>query len=192
MSILPAGTFKVSDYRKPMPERVKRQALTRTILLRFAPVVTQSGDPKELADSFWNYLKGMNVSAITGLMRFDHRPPLQDRPYDTTLRDFVPRQNDPEHIEAVPDCEHDARTFGAPGRTERGDADRRKRVRSLANKTENERERRAAKVGQKHERRDIPPPTKCSQKPKAKIRGRGFQKRPKAEKPHKPPVGRFS
>lgn len=190
MAILAPGTFRVSDYRKPIPERVKRAALVlaaRKIALHSEEVEGE--------------LTALFLAVMAGKVEFDHRPPLQDRPYDTEAREFTPPQLSPWHIDPVPDAEHIARTVGAHGRTERGDADRRKRVRSLANKTEAERVRAAAKAGQHYEpRTDIPEPTKGSQKPRAKIRSRGFEKggpkrkiarRPKKEKPHKPPARRF-
>jgi len=162
MTVLAPGTFRVSDYRKPIPERVKRAAVAWTA----RSIALGDGD---IEGRLTTFARAVSDSSY-GKIQFDHRPPLQDRPYDTEARDFIPPQNDPEHIDAVLDTEHLARTVGAPGRTERGDADRRARVRSLANKTEDARARAAAKVGQKHERRtDIPPPTKGSQKPKAKI-----------------------
>jgi hypothetical protein len=45
-------------------------------------------------------------------LNFDHRPPLCDRPYDTVAGDFIPPQNDPNHIDAIPKPDHDKRTFG--------------------------------------------------------------------------------
>lgn len=164
MTILPAGTFKVSDYRKPIPERAKRGAIAWTM----RSLAMGGGDVE-------GKLSALAIAVERGEVQFDHRPPLQDRPYDTEAGDFQPPQNDPKRIEAITGEEHKARTVGAPGRTERGDADRRARVRSLANKTEDERERAAAKAGQVYERRgDIPVPTKKSKRPKAKIRSRGF------------------
>ena len=52
-------------------------------------------------------------------MRFDHRPPLEVRPYDTEVGDFIPPQNDPQHIEAITAEEHDFRTFGRKPGAER-------------------------------------------------------------------------
>lgn len=196
MAILAPGTFRVSDFRKQIPAAVERETLVRSIYQEMRRVQQEP----DAFDKSRHFVLVLWASVSSGNVRFDHRPPLQDRPYDTEACDFIPPQHSVDHIEAINTAEHDARTFGTHGRTDRGDADRRKRVRSLANKTEDERERAAAKAGQTYERRaDIPPPTKKSRKPKAKIRsqsnwpkGRKIAKRPKKEKPRKPPVGRFS
>ncbi len=182
MAILAPGTFKVSDYRKPIPVMAKLAALVRAIRAEW--------NKRDLTP---DYFSALESAARDGEIQFDHRPPLQDREYDTEAGDFIPPQHEPAHLDPILPDEHLARSTGAYGRPERGDADRRKRVRSVSNKHEDFVERQKAKAGQTHERRtDIPVPTKGSQKPKAKIRGRGFQKRPKPEKVHKKPARRFS
>lgn len=159
MTILPPGTFRVSDYRKPIPERVKRAALMLTVALRRWDELTEVVD----------FAKAL----LGGRVQFDHRPALENRPYDTEAGDFIPPQHDPMKIDAVLAEQHKALTSGAPGHPYRGDVPMRARARSLANKTEDERARAAAKAGQPYERRtDIPTPTKRSQKPKPKIRSR--------------------
>lgn len=210
MTILPAGTFRVSDYRKPIPERVKRAALiiaARGAWLRLGGLILPDTDSPDEAmafmanqSGFGHWLAEMEAAAIIGKIQFDHRPALENRPYDTEARDFIPPQHDPTKIDPILGEEHKARTSGATGQPYRGDVPMRARTRNLANKTEDQRERAAAKAGQAYERRsDIPAPTKKSRKPKAKIRnrsnwpkGRKIAKRPKKEKPRKPPVGRFS
>jgi hypothetical protein len=78
MTILAPGTFKVSDYRKDIPAKVK--------------------------------------TAVRKRYRYDHRPALQDRPYDTGRGDFIPPQHDPACIDLIEDGQHDFRTFGrVPG-----------------------------------------------------------------------------
>lgn len=190
MTILPAGTFRVSDYRKPIPERVKRAAIAWTA----RNIAVQTGDVEKDLQDFAREIEG-------GSIQFDHRPALENRPYDTEARDFIPPQHDPSKIDAIPADRHKGRTSGAVGQPYRGDVPMRARSRNIANAEEDRREARAAKVGQKHERRtDIPPPTKESQKAKVQIHNRKgwgnikrkIAKRPKKEKPRKPPVGRFS
>lgn len=191
MAILAPGTFRVSDFRKPIPERAKRAA----VAFKAREIALDGGDVEGRLSAFAFAVEASRVE-------FDHRPALETRPFDTDAGDFIPPQHDPRRIDVIPPEEHKARTSGAPGQPYRGDVPMRARARNLANKTEAERAARAAKVGQSYERRDdIPPPTKRSQKPKAKIPSRGFQKggpkqkiprRPKKERPRKPPVGRFS
>jgi hypothetical protein len=54
--------------------------------------------------------------AVLKRYQFDHRPPLQDRPYDTDAGDFIPPQLDPVYIEAIDKQLHLFRTTGrAPG-----------------------------------------------------------------------------
>jgi hypothetical protein len=191
MAILAPGTFRVSDYRKPIPERVKRAA----VAWKARAIALDGGDIEGRLSAF-----GFAVEASR--VQYDHRPALENRPYDTEADDFIPPQHDPQRIDVIPPEEHKARTSGATGQPYRGDVPMRARSRSLANKTEVERQRAAEKAGQPYERRaDIPPPTKGSRRPKAKIQSPGFRKggpkqkipqRPKKPKIHKPPVRRFS
>lgn len=188
MAILAPGTFRVSDYRKPIPERVKREALVWAA----RRIALDDKDPEGDLTKF-----ALQVSR--GKVQFDHRPALENRPYDTEAGDFIPAQHDAKFIDAILDEEHKGRTSGAVGQPYRGDVPMRARSRSLANKTEDAREKAAAKAGQTYERRDdIPPPTKSSKAPKAKIRsrsnwpkGRKIESRPKKQKPRKPPVRRL-
>lgn len=48
-------------------------------------------------------------------VRFDHRPALWERQFDTIKGDTVPPANDPAFIEALTKAAHDARTFGPGG-----------------------------------------------------------------------------
>jgi len=47
--------------------------------------------------------------------RFDHRPALWERQFDTETNDTVPPANDPAFIEALTKAGHDVRTFGPGG-----------------------------------------------------------------------------
>lgn len=161
MAILKAGTFKTGDYRKAIPVGVKLASLIRYLRLN------------SRRENFDIFLSEYELAALRGQIRFDHRPALEARDYDTVARDFIPPQNDPNFIDAILSEEHNARTFGAYGVTARGDVPNRARLRDISNKHEDFRSRQAAKAGHSHERRnDIPKPTKKSQKPKAKIRNR--------------------
>ncbi len=54
--------------------------------------------------------------AVRKRYRYDHRPALQDRDFDTETGDFIPPQHDPACIDLIEDGQHDFRTFGrAPG-----------------------------------------------------------------------------
>jgi hypothetical protein len=86
VTILKAGEFKTSDYRKAIPDHVKIQVVLNE--LREAAFL---GVPCWLLDA--------EVDATD--LRFDHRPPLQDRDYDADAGDFIPPQNDPTHLEVL-------------------------------------------------------------------------------------------
>ncbi len=92
MTILKAGTFKVSDYRKAIP------AMTKVVC-----VLNQDGKC-----SCGKKLEGDNID-------FDHDPALNQRDYDTDAGDFIPPQNDTAHMRARhADC-HKVKTFGPGG-----------------------------------------------------------------------------
>ncbi|MGU9981525.1 hypothetical protein ACJ4V0_15930 [Phreatobacter sp. HK31-P] len=91
--IRPAG-LKTSDLRKAIPAAVKVQ-----VLLNQGGRCAATGAPLTEASK----------------VRFDHRPPLQDRPWSNEAQDFVPPQNDPKHIQAIATEAHDVRTFGLGG-----------------------------------------------------------------------------
>ena len=110
-------------------------------------------------------------------VRFDHRPPLQDRPWNPDADDFDPPQNDPAYIEAIATEEHDRRTFGPGGEkriTTRG-SDLREAARTRA-LTEAEASFRARLLA-KHSAAGDPAPRP---KPKRRIPSRPF---PKAHRP---------
>lgn len=92
MAILPAGSFRVRDYRKDIPLSVKLAVIIRQ------KSCDVDGTPFEETD--------------VGKINFDHRPALEARPYDTGARDFIPPQFDPVHIFAIRKAKHDERTFG--------------------------------------------------------------------------------
>jgi hypothetical protein len=91
--ILIAGTFRVSDYRRNMPVAVKLQALWRSIADGILP------DPHD-------------VEIDCRQLEFDHDPALMNRDYDLAANDFLPGQNDPNHIVARIGADHDEKTFG--------------------------------------------------------------------------------
>lgn len=99
--ILEPGTFNVADYRKAIPVAIKLQVLCN-LFNSYIADVRDNGVGWAQDDSF------TDASRI----RFDHRPPLCDRPYDTVAGDFIPPQNDPAHIIAKDTDVHDKATFG--------------------------------------------------------------------------------
>jgi len=115
VTILAPGTFRVSDFRKDIPERTKRAVLKR--------------------------------------YRFDHRPPLQDRPYDTEIGDFIPPQHDPDCIFVETAAKHDELTFGRKEGAERtattagSDANRRSKERGIRDRLAEFNARMSAKAG---------------------------------------------
>lgn len=117
MTILPAGSFKTSDYRKAIPDWVKIVCAIRAYKITTDLI--------------------LDLGSWVRSLRFDHRPPLQDRDYDLDAKDFIPAQNDPDHIEAIPAKTHDERTFGRREGAERtvttanSDAGRRKHIRDI-------------------------------------------------------------
>ena len=102
--ILEPGTFRVSDYRKAIPTAVKLQVVINQFHRR---LVSQPGEGEELT-TMPATLEPIDARCL----RFDHRPPLEARQYDTGAGDFIPPQNDPQHIEAITTEEHNYRTFG--------------------------------------------------------------------------------
>lgn len=141
MSILAPGTFKVSNYRKDIPERTKRAVLKR--------------------------------------YEYDHRPPLQDRPYDTEASDFIPPQHDPHKIELVTIGAHDERSFGRKEgaaktvTTAGSDANRRSKESDIRERLADFNVRMAAKAG----RAPQPEPRKSNWPKGRKLRSRGFERR---------------
>lgn len=87
--ILPAGSFRVQDYRKAIPDWVKVQVILNLVE---AHLGLPSLDAREL--------------------QFDHRPPLIARDYDTNAGDFIPPQNDPDYIFALRKAQHLEETTG--------------------------------------------------------------------------------
>lgn len=157
MTILEPGTFRVSDFRKDIPEKVKRKVL--------------------------------------GRYNIDHRPPLQDRAYDTEAGDFIPPQHDPNSLFIETKAKHDELTFGRKDGAEKtvttagSDANRRKKTRDIRDREAVHQDRMAAKVGQEpqprpDQRPQFPGETYFN-KPKPpsrwakgrKIQSRGFQQR---------------
>jgi hypothetical protein len=136
--ILEPGTFRVSDYRKAIPAAVKLQCLLVAI--------AKGAIPHQKPRTF-------EPAIDAECLRFDHRPPLETRPYDTEAGDFIPPQNAAGHIEAITDEEHDFRSFGRkPGAektvTTRGsDAGEAARVRSIKDTESRHQAIIAAKAG---------------------------------------------
>lgn len=163
MTILVAGTFKTSKYRKAIPLRVMLAVIVRA--------VKETWEKDDLTKA---WLDEMIAACLAGEIRFDHRPALAERDYDTDARDFIPPQHAPDKIDAILAENHNVRTFGAYGEPQRGDLTNRARVKEIANNHEDFKERQAAKAGLTHERRTVPKRKKSP--PKRKIANRGFPK----------------
>lgn len=89
--ILEPGSFRVKDYRRAIPWKIKAQAIL---------IAAQSEMP-------WIH----KINDVNEL-EFDHRPRLEERRYDTVKGDFEPPQHDPDGIEPLPKALHAERTFG--------------------------------------------------------------------------------
>jgi hypothetical protein len=168
--ILAPGTFVVSDYRKNIPAGVKIDALLRFIARHYDDI----GELPEI----------VNVPASG--MQFDHRPPLQDRPFDTEAGDFMPRQHDPEYIEPLTKPDHLHRTTGRkPGAertvTTRGsDVGEAARTRSIRDSSIVHQAKRALKNGDRIAAGDLlsqlSPKGRSRLKKRRGLMGRGFDK----------------
>lgn len=142
--ILEPGSFRVSDYRRPITAAAER--------------------------------------AVRKRYELDHRPALTDRPYDTEAGDFIPPQNDPEHIDLIEARDHDERTFGrkadaAKTTTTRGsDVGERARTRDIRTSEAIHRAALASRDGDYRGAAQIlaNAPKQSRLKPKRKIESRGF------------------
>lgn len=94
--ILEPGTFRVNEYRKPIPTWVKLQSLYNAAIDEALP-------------------RNLDVRNL----QFDHDPPLLARPYDDEVRDFVPGQNDPAYISPLLRADHLHKTTGRKPGAER-------------------------------------------------------------------------
>lgn len=178
--ILEPGSFKVSDYRKSIPTAVKLQV----IINQFHRRLVSTLDDESLATMPFT-LEPIDARSL----RFDHRPPLEARPYDTEAGDFIPPQNDPQHIEAITAEEHDFRTFGRkPGAektvTTRGsDAGEAARIRDIKGSEERHQAIMAAKTALAVRDKDAViealAPIAKKQWPKQKIASRPFNSKGK-------------
>lgn len=102
--ILEPGTFKVSEKRKAIPDWVKVQAVLNAI--------AAGKLPHQKERTFQPALDARSI-------QYDHRPPLNARPFDTEAGDFIPPQNDPLFIDAILTDEHLYRTTGRKPGAER-------------------------------------------------------------------------
>ena len=163
MSILAAGSFRVSDYRKAIPDWVKVVCAIR---------------------AYPTWVEGP-LEAWVRSLRYDHRPPLQDRPYNVDKGDFIPPQNDPDHIEAIHIKKHDERTFGRKQDAEKvvttrgSDLGEAAHIRTVSDTEAIHQAKMASKNGDYAEAARILGNVKQKKRlqPKKKIQSRGFQKR---------------
>lgn len=94
--ILEAGTFNVAEYRKAIPVAVRLQALLNWIAKHGAAA----------------FISPDGVACNAADIQFDHDAALTNRPYDTVAQDFIPPQNDPNHIFPVRKFKHLEKTTG--------------------------------------------------------------------------------
>lgn len=120
--------------------------------------------------------KGVKLAVLlrqAGEVRFDHRPPVSERPFDTEANDTIPPCNDPAHIDAITPKEHDVRTHGPGGEkritTAGSDSGNRAHVRALTEAEQEFSRRLLAKAAGD-------PPRK-SRWAKRKLQSRGFDRR---------------
>jgi len=137
MTILQPGEFRTSDYRKAIPDWVKVAAA-----MKFAI------DVYRMSNAFIKPCAEMARS-----LQYDHRPPLNARPYDSKASDFIPPQNDPEFIFAVEKAHHDEKTFGRKAGAEKtvttrgSDVGEAARIRKISAASAVHRARMASKAG---------------------------------------------
>lgn len=180
MTILAAGTFRVSDYRKAIPVLVKIICAIRAHDAEDRAIWPPEREALREAQAQW-----------VRSLRFDHRPPLEDRPYDTVRGDFIPPQNDPDFIEAINDRAHDERTFGRKADAEKivttrgsdvGEAARTRKIRDSETIHQAKLLRRVDPAAARRLLGTVRQKTRL--RPKRKIANRGFDKR------HRPMRGR--
>lgn len=99
--ILEPGTFRVAEYRKPIPCAVKVQVHIDAWVKLIEQLMNGLLRPADIT-------LFRDASAI----QYDHDPALTNRPYDTEAGDFIPRQHDPKHIVARGIREHLEKTTG--------------------------------------------------------------------------------
>ena len=137
MAILEPGTFKTSDYRKPIPDWVKNAATMRYLR-------ENGGIPRD----------DDQAQKLARELQFDHRPPLNARQFDTETGDFIPPQNCPDLIFAVLKPDHDERTFGRKAgaartvTTRSSDVGEAKRIKKIQRSHALHKAKMAAKAGQ--------------------------------------------
>lgn len=168
---LQPGTFDCGQYRKAIPTWVKIACAFKA----------------HAANGF--SFNGAHPFDWIKSLRYDHRPALCERPYDTEKGDFLPPQNDPDFIEAIPREAHDKRTFGRePGAqktatTVGSDAHNRAHSRHLHDSELIHQAKIAAKRGD--DKAAVAFLSQVRQRTrlrrKRKITNRGFQKRPPAK-----------
>jgi hypothetical protein len=161
MTTLPAGSFRVSDYRKPIPRRVELAVLIRQ------ECKDPAGVPFKQDDA----------------IQFDHRPPLESRPYDTEAGDFIPPQHDSAHIDAQRKGKHLEKTTGRKEGAERtvttrgSDAGNRKLDRKVRHAQAVHNYKLAVKVhGQTEAARQYPEVARLIARRARRIENRGFVK----------------
>lgn len=163
MTLLLAGSFRVSDYRKQIPDWVKVAVAIRLVSDNGLIVI-----PEVFARN----------------LEYDHDPALQFRDYDTEKGDFIPPQNDPAHIFAKPKAEHLHKTTGRKPDAERtvttagSDLGEAARTRSIRDTLAIHEAKMASKAGDFTAAAQILGAVKRKSrlKPKSRIPSRGFSR----------------
>jgi hypothetical protein len=135
------------------------------VLVKLDVVIRQGGVCKQTGDRLGT-LKNT---------RFDHRPAIWERQFDTEKNDTIPPANDANFIEALTVRGHDIRTFGPGGEkritTLNSDAGRRSKAKRIANRESEHAEAILMKAERREDR-------KTSKWPKGrKIQSKGFERR---------------
>lgn len=129
------------------------------------------------------------LDAVTGAplgdyanVRFDHRPALWERQFDTETNDTIPPANDPAHIDALSIKSHDIRTHGPGGErrihTAGSDSGRRSKEVRISKKQAEFRRRLLKNTPLMDAELVAPVTAKRKQKiPSRPMQSRGFEKR---------------
>jgi hypothetical protein len=133
--ILKSGTFRVGDYRKSLPARVRLQVLINS------GVACECAAPVTLANC------GQDVHRADDI-QFNHVPPLEARDYDTDREDFIPSQFDESTIRVELIACHRRHTSGTKSTTRGSVVGERARTRNIATEHAAFLDRMGRKVGQ--------------------------------------------
>jgi len=161
--MLEPGSFRVSEFRKAIPDSVKVQVVLDAI---------RRGE-------MWVWDKEISATDL----QYDHDPGLLNRPYSLEVGDFIPAQNDPAFIVARLKADHLEKTTGRVAGAERAattrgsDIGEAKRTRKIKNRQASHHERMMAKRGDPQAiSRLLGGAGNKRERPRQKMQSRGFSK----------------